>query len=497
MRIAVGSLLLLVLLAGPVAGESKIEKEIWLAVGAVELTDQLAPLVRVRAHRYDVRIAKPPVADALKALGRAPAFLLLVGDYEPGKDDEFWQLPPMRRPLYKWRKPQRAEFSSDSLYGDTDGDLMPDFPVGRFPVRTPEEVQALVRKTIAHGWRAAFSSRPCLLAWAGAPGYGGTIDAMATGMLVSTVRRYAPVWADRFLISGNVNSPLCGWPPDQVATFNEQWRNGAVLAAFVAHASDRAVLSMRHEGKSILYTQASAREGLTGKGPVAPAVFLTCYSGEFDDGNECLAETMLKLPGGPAAVIAATTESHPLTNLFTGRAMLKELARGERRLGTLWLNAQREGATMRDFIMESMLKDVEGKLEDKIDVAKLRRDQPLIYAILGDPALRLAVPSDLEMEIEKTEKGWRYSVPKLDGATGLKVEFRAPPQLGNSRKGAAAGDADAARKHQATANALEAYATIRELGPKEEWTGLLTKPGEYRFTRGQGVSVRVHAVKLP
>ena len=502
MRITVRGLVLvlpLVLLAGPVAGESKSEKEIWLAVGAVELTDALKPLAEHRAKRFDVRIATPPVAKALKALGRAPAFLLLVGDYEPGKDDESWQLPPMRRPLYKWRKPQRAEFSTDSLYGDTDGDLVPDFPVGRIPARTPGEVKRVVDKTLAYEGKGLAPEACRLLVWAGAPGYGGTIDAMATGMLVTTVRRFAPVWAGRFLISGDAASPLCGWPPDQPRVFNEEWRKGSVLTAFVAHASDSAVYSMRHEGKSIRYDIGSAVTGLVSKGtdPVSPVVFLTCYSGEFDEADTCLAETMLTLPGGPVAAIAATTESHPLPNLFTGRAMLKTLASGESRLGSLWLTTQREGATMRDFLMENMLKDVEGKLEDKIDVAKLRRDQPLIYAIFGDPALKLRLPKRFEVETTEDGKGWSVPKDRFAAATGLTIGFRPGPTLAKRDRPAPPKNAEEGIAQLVAANAKESFVTLRTLGTDEDWAGVLEKPGTYRFlvTGPTGVAVATTTVK--
>ena len=508
MRITGGALLLVCLLAAPVAAEKY--DVIWLAVGAEELTAPLAPLAEKRkADGYVVRIAKPPVEDAIAALGRPPSVLLLVGDYEPGRDEEIWQLPPLKRPLYKWRRPQRETFSSDALYGDEDGDLVPDYPVGRIPARTPEQVKLVVEKTLAYEKAIPTEKDLRILAWAGAPGYGGAIDTMATGMLVTTVRRFAPAWADRFLVSGAEGNALCGWPPDQPAVFNAEWKKGGVLAAFVAHASDSAVYSMAHEGKGVWYGQLEAKAAFATAPPiVAPVVFLTCCSGEFDEADECLAETLLMLPGGPPVVIAATTESHPLPNLFTGRALLKQMAEGGLRIGRIWCEAQRKAIGMRDFLMERMLRDVEGKLEDEIDVAKLRRDQALIYAIFGDPATRLRMPIPLEVKLEAVGDkdgegaagGWRYTIPERHGATKLTVSYRAnpaPPKPGAVPPPPR--DAAEAKVRLVQANLKESYATIRTATKDEDWSGEFPKdrgPGWYRFVAtGPGV-FRAAAVEV-
>ncbi len=492
------SLLLALLLVSP-AGAEEEAKPIWLVVGPEVLTASIGPLAEFRkAEGFEVRIAEPPVANAIEALGRAPAFVLIVGDYEPGKDAEDWQVAPLTRPFYRWTRSQRTEFSTDSLYGDSDGDLMPDFPVGRIPARTAAEVAVVVAKTLAFERRTPTMADLRILSWGGAPGYGGLIDAMATGMLISTVRRYAPAWADRYLINSVFGNPLCGWPPDQPDNFNREWNRGAILASFVAHASAQAVFAMRHDEKRIMYHPGHAMLGLRGADPVAPAVFLTCYSGEFDGVIPSLAEIMLTLPGGPPVVIAATTESHPLTNLFTGRAMLIRLGGENPRIGNVWLDTQRAAAGMRDFLIEKMLQDAEGKLEDEIDIAKLRRDQALMYAILGDPAMKLklpvSAPDSLGLITEKIEGGWAWTVPKPEGATRLIVGHRAAPKPGGPRT--VPENAEEANGILARANAREHYAKVRAASADEDWTGEITEPGWYRFVVFAAGQLRVVAVEL-
>jgi hypothetical protein len=238
---------------------------------------------------------------------------------------------------------------------------------------------------------------------------------------------------------------------------------------------------MRFGEESIRYRVDDAREGLAADSPVAPVVFLTCESGRFDGERRCLAEEMLFTKGGPPAAIGATTESHPLPNLFTGRALLARLSTGSPRLGEVWVDAQRRAAKMRDFVMEKMLKDVEGSLEPEIDVAKLMRDQPLMYAILGDPALRLKLPAPLDVEVEITTDGRRYTVTKPEGATGLTVGRRARPKRGRREFRAGPANAEEAAKVLAAANAKESFNTVATMSRDEEWSGMLTEPGTWRF----------------
>lgn len=284
----------------------------------------------------------------------------------------------------------------------------------------------MVRKILA------FESQPPTTAdlqasiWLGSPEYNATINALASGLGVNLIETKGPQWLHPWLVSGNPNDPFCGWPADQPARFDRQMKRGGLLNVLMGHASADAFYSMQAANKPIFYT-ADDTAGELGKGPpVSPMVFFSCESGNFTRPKPCLAKSLLFLPGGPVATIGATTESHPLTNYFSGACLLAALDSHEKRLGTIWLGAQRQASRTRDFVMEMMLRDVEGSLEKEIDVAKLRRDQMLMYALLGDPATRLRLPEPLEASVERVENGWRWRVKRLSGATHLEVGLRKP-----------------------------------------------------------------------
>lgn len=458
--------------------------QLWLAVGPAELVEPLAPLAKHRADQgLRVVVHAGSVQEALTKY--VPSFLLLVGDHAVGSEKERWHLPSKTSRLYRWRKTQDETFASDTAWGDRDGDGLPDCAVGRIPARIPAEVSEVVRKTIAYENRSPTVNDLRLVVWAGAPGYGGLADAFATMMLVTTVRNNAPRWMSPWIISADARQALCGWPPDHPRLFSHAMQEGSLIGAIAAHGSADAAYSMRHEGRWIRYSAAQAVRFLEGDRPVAPLILLACNCAEHDRTKASLAERLLFLPGGPVATIGAATESHPLTNNYLGTCALRALdgkyGRYER-LGLLWLEAQRHAAKERSLILENVLKDVEGKLEPEINVAKLRRDQQLMYALLGDPALRLPLPLPLEATID-VEGGWKAT--RVDGATELHVGFRALPRPIPPPAGA---DAATRRQAFATANQAEGYTERCVLRGDAVWAGKLAERGQLRLVAtGPGV----------
>jgi hypothetical protein len=253
-----------------------------------------------------------------------------------------------------------------------------------------------------------------------------------------------------------------------------------VFGAAVAHGNADGFVSMDHEGRTIWFGPAELARLFGGTAPAPPLILLACNCAEFDRERPSFAERALFLAGGPAAVIGATTESHPLTNFLTGVALLQTLSEGKPRLGDLWLAAERRAFAQKDFLAERLLKDVEGRLEKEIDVAKLRRDQRLLYALLGDPALRLRVPGALQATV--AERRWRAERPQ--GATRLFVGFRPAA----APKAAEEGNEQAKRRARfAAANAAMAFAPVAEMG-EGAWEGTADQPGRLRLVAtGPGV----------
>ncbi|HUT13206.1 MAG TPA: C25 family cysteine peptidase [Thermoguttaceae bacterium] len=488
------SLIACILSAGVVAAEES--KPLWLAVGNGDMVKPLEPLAeKRRGEGFDTVVSTESIEKALAMAPRRPEFLLLVGDDEPGRENEPWYLPARRMKLYRWRAVQREEFASDAAWGDVDGDLVPEMAVGRIPARTPRQVELVVEKILEFERRPPTVDDLQLPIWGGSAEYGPMIDVMATQMLLMMVQAEAPDWAEPWIISGNPRHPLCGWPPDHPALFNRQIRRGGALAVLMGHADADSFLSMTFGRQQIWYTAAAAEAAMSQGPPTPPMVIFSCNSGHFNRPTPCMAEAFFFFPGGPVATIAATTESHPLTNYFTSDSLLRGLAESPPRLGTLWLSAQRRAMKMQDFLAERVLRDVEGKLEEEIDVEKLRRDQMLMYALLGDPATRLRLPKLLKATVERTDDAWRWQAERPPGATRLQVGYRSTEKIAVQWQSGPTG-AEKARADFEAANARLGFVPLPSPPEDGPWEGTVDRPGKVRLVATGGEEVYVAVLEL-
>lgn len=474
--------LLAVLLAAPALSvHSEVaEKPIWLVVTRPIFLEAIKPLAELRSKDgFETVISTRPVNESLAALKRRPAFLLLVGDDEPGKEKEGWYVGSRQRKLYRWRAAQRKEFASDTLWGDFDGDLIPDVPVGRIPVRTVKELKVVVSKIIAFEQKQPTLDDLRLLIWTGTPGINPVIDSLTTTLLLNVVKLNASEWLRPWIITADQMHSLCGWPPDQCSMFTKQLKGGGLMAVLMGHGSAKMFYVMNFKGRYIRYTATDAKEILATGEPSPAIVIITCSSGNFVGEENCLAESLLLMPAGPVAVIGATTESHPLPNYFSGLCLLRAQHGNDKRLGSLWLTAQQQMLITRDIIVERLLVDVEGKLEEKMNVGKLRRDQILMYALLGDPATRLHLPDKLDGKIERVADGWQWEVDKPKDTTKLYVSFRPAgqdfPMVEQPLQ------RSAARKRFEQANATFAFKPLGELVADEAWKGTIDEEGILRL----------------
>ncbi|MBA7661554.1 hypothetical protein ES703_69574 [subsurface metagenome] len=462
------------------ANDAVNEKPIWLVVTRPVFLEAIKPLEDKRIKDgFKAIVSTLPVAKAIATLKRRPAFLLLVGDEQPGEEKQPWYVPSPRRELYRWRATQEKEFAADALLGDLDGDLVPDVPVGRIPIRTTAQLELVVNKILAFEDKQPTLDDLRLPIWAGSSGYDPLLDSMATELLLNTVRMDTPIWLRPWIISANPIHPLCGWPPDQGAMFTEQLKRGGMMAVLIGHGSDGFFYAMSFDGKDIRYTAAHAKDALAAGTPAPPMVIIACSTGHFVGRENCLGESLLLMPGGPVAVIAAATESHPLTNCFSALCLIQKHPEKDKRLGSIWLAAQQKAMKTRDIAIEQMLCDVEGKLEENINIAKLRRDQILMYALLGDPATRLHLPEQLHCKIKYSADGWHWDVQKPNGATKLRASFR--PEGQSLPTVVAPLKKTSALKLFHQANDTFAFRPLGEFAVDKAWKGAINEEGTLRL----------------
>ncbi|MCO6045717.1 C25 family cysteine peptidase [Aeoliella sp. ICT_H6.2] len=457
------------------------QAKLWLAVTTAELAPGVKTLAEHRRKdglKVEVFVGQPQAA--LEKYP-TPDYLLLVGDVagEGERPDPVWQVDARVCSLYRWVSRQPDEFYSDSMWGDRNGDGMPEVPVGRLPARTLAELDVMTRKIIAYEERPWTTDDLRFPTWVGHPMATPMFNRMATGLVVSQIGSRLPGWSEFSMISGDPDSAFCGWAADQPHTFHQWLARGGLLATVGAHGTEYSWLSVLDDNRATYYDVRQQAESLQQGGPTCPLVLFTCLSGKFTAPQRCVSESMVLAPGGPVAAVGATTESHPLPNTLTACGLQQTVASQHERLGDLWLESQLIGYKIRDFMLETLLKDLEGSLEQPIDTDKLRRDQLRMYALMGDPATRIRLPRELNAKLAKTDDGWQWKVERPEAATRLHVHFRpAGAQMPTRPPGI---DQHQAKRLLGEANQMFAYERRGTLTADEEWTGSVNQPGEIRL----------------
>lgn len=197
--------------------------------------------------------------------------------------------------------------ASDDWFTDFNNDGIADIPVGRIPVRTPEEAALVIGKITSRGTPGGAWARSSLFV-ADAPG-----DYDFPGVAASLTKLLPSTFTSQTIDFSKALTPHS----DIVNSMN----SGALIATYIGHAS------VEMWGDNVfLSTDASALSN----GSRLPVVFaMDCLNGYFHDiFSESLAEALLKAPnGGAVAVWASSTLTQPDQQAVMSRALYQQLFR--------------------------------------------------------------------------------------------------------------------------------------------------------------------------
>ncbi|HEV7684333.1 MAG TPA: C25 family cysteine peptidase [Pyrinomonadaceae bacterium] len=182
-----------------------------------------------------------------------------------------------------------SETASDDWLADFNNDGIADFAIGRLPVRTATEMNALVVKIVNYENTAPDPTRGALLV--SDSGFEAPSTAVQSllpaGMTVATINRSS---ADDATIHNQI-----------VAGINQ----GPRITNYIGHGSNGV-----WTGASLLSNNDAPN--LTNTNRLSVFTMMTCYNGYFQDAfNDSLSEALLKAPGGAVAVWASTTLTQP------------------------------------------------------------------------------------------------------------------------------------------------------------------------------------------
>jgi hypothetical protein len=335
------------------------------------------------------------VRPALEARGpRGPKFILLLGDVK--------RVPCAYAPanaILVWEK--EKEIATDNRIADLDGDDLPDIAVGRIPADSREEAEAMLGKIVAYENDRDFGTwRRRVDVIAGIAGFGELYDKIIEAASTRLLSEEIPLGYDLHVTWANPASPFCPPPAAVARTVVERFNEGALFVTYMGHGSPRALDRVRWQDRPYpIFTEDHVDELAARRG--APIAYLCCCStGHFDGEPDCLAEYLLKRPGGPVAVIASSRVSMPYANGVLSKEMLGALFRenaatvGEMlRLAKRRMIEPRPGDEMRQAI------DMFGKFwkPKPEDLAAERHEHLWLYNLLGDPSMRIPRAADVSL----------------------------------------------------------------------------------------------------
>jgi hypothetical protein len=380
--------------------------------------------------------------------GRHPIrWILLVGDATP--DD--WSDPvqvarttpthfQLAQIISRWG-PDRT-IATDNPYADLSGDGLPELAVGRLTADTPAELSIMVEKILAYEKaRPEGNWRQQLNFVAGVGGFGGIVDSV----LEYTTKRFLtegiPAAYRTTMTYGSWRSPFFPDPRRFHEVAVDRLNEGCLFWVYLGHGQRQHLDRVQVPGGTfhILGTQDMPK--LQPAEVPAIAMFLACYTAAFDEPEDCLAEELLRAPGGPVAVLGGSRVTMPYAMAVMGSAMLHEYFHEERvTLGELVMQAKRslgalptgdglaeqDEAGRRDPIAErsrvqrQMLDALAAALSPHRNrLADERMEHVALFNLLGDPLLSLSRPVPIHFELdERAAAGSRLEVTVSSSITG-------------------------------------------------------------------------------
>lgn len=334
-------------------------------------------------------------------------YVLLVGDAWPAASK-----PPQHAgvPAYhasakvnvRWGS--EPEIATDNWYADLDDDLLPDLAVGRLPVRSAEELKALVARIVRYEqtdlqgeWRRRINFV------AGVGGFGAVADLAIEAAARSIIGWRVPASYVTSMTYASWQSPYCPDPARFHETVCARIDEGCLFWVYIGHGRQREVdrCYTPQGAYAILHADDAVKLRAEAHPPIA--LLLACYAGAYDADEDCLAEALLRASGGPIAVLAGSRVTMPYGMSVLGMELVAEtFERGCDTLGDLVMRAKRNTILAERSDPQSQAIDAVARAlaPSGHDLLAERREHLLLFNLLGDPLLRLRLPAAAQVSAD-------------------------------------------------------------------------------------------------
>lgn len=301
------------------------------------------------------------------------------------------------------------DIASDTWYADLDDDEVPDVAHGRISVENEEQLRQIVAKIRQYEACRSGDWYSRLHLTAGSGGFGPWLDGLLEWWTRKLVCQQIPVQYVTTFTYGSWQSPYCPDPRRFPAVVSQKLNEGCWFWVYMGHGQPTGLQPLLTPQRRYRMLDVADARRLDARSGWPIAVLMACYTGQFDGPEPCLAEELVRVPGGPVAAVAASRTAMPYGMALLG-CYLSDECFVERRdtLGELMLYAKRRLAedTPRGDDSLASLRQVLDQLAltvmPRTNREKLRRERKehvALFQLLGDPLLKLPHPQPLPVEV--------------------------------------------------------------------------------------------------
>ncbi len=395
-----------------------------LVICAAEFREALRPWVEFRTAEGHKIVVIPNAGSTEElrrqigeiAKGGRLRFVVLVGDAPPingGDAAAQTRCVPVHyakaRVNIDWGS--EPEIATDAAYGDLgekcDTEPRPELAVGRLTAATPEQLRQIVAKILAYERSRDFGPwRRQLNVVAGVGGLGPLIDPLIESTTQCLLTQCIPAVYRVSMTYASCRSPYCPDPRQFHAATLERLSEGAWFWVYVGHGYPLGGDFIEAPGGPYPILFASDAAGLRARHGPPIALFLSCYAGAIDARRTCLAAEMLRAPGGPVAVVAASRVTMPYATTLLTLGLMRESFGGQcQTLGEAFLHAKQ--AMLRKPAPDDRLRASLDAMAAPFSptpahLAAERAEHVLLFNLLGDPLLRLRRARPIKLAVAAT-----------------------------------------------------------------------------------------------
>ena len=297
------------------------------------------------------------------------------------------------------------EIATDNTYADLNGDATPELNVGRIVATDAKELERYVDRVIKYEsdsgnqqWRRRIN----LIAGLG--GFGSVTDGLIESTAKQIITDKIPASYNTSVTYGSWQSPYCPDPRLFSQTTIERFNEGCLFWIYVGHGDRRRLDKVRVPEQRFDILDDESAEDLNCRSGSPIAIFLACYTGAIDSSRDCLAEQMVKQPGGPVAVICGSRVTMPYAMSLLSIEMADEFFDGQcLTIGQLLRKAKLAMVNPKPIadddkyrqMIESMGQSL-SPLPKQLEAEK--REHLHLVNLLGDPLLRLRRPLNVDLQ---------------------------------------------------------------------------------------------------